>query len=209
MRSRSIIVGLLVSCSLVGAGCTNRARGSDAFYAEAARTDPRRHPYVIGVAADVVRITVEDQSVDGRRRRPAAPDDAARRGVRPRACFRRQAGSRGWKATSKTRSSPSLSWGEQLPVHRPGQRQHRMFTSRYYVTFRRRSLAGGPNRYASRQNRARRRRGRTPAGRSTDAISPAIARTKTWSFSPGIRSRCHRVSDRATKTRSEGFEGRS
>ena len=49
MRSRSIIVGLLVSCSLVGAGCTNRARGSDAFYVEAARTDPRRHPYVIGM----------------------------------------------------------------------------------------------------------------------------------------------------------------
>jgi len=49
------LVSLLVVFSVVGCGASHA--NDEALYAEAARTDPRRFPYVIGVA-DVVRISV-------------------------------------------------------------------------------------------------------------------------------------------------------
>src|SRR6185503_1790139 len=42
---------------VVGCGAQSASTSARAIYAEAARTDPRRLPYVIGVA-DVVRVTV-------------------------------------------------------------------------------------------------------------------------------------------------------
>src|ERR1700710_613630 len=57
MRPSSLAVGFCLSSLAVGGGCAPHARYSDAFYAEAARSDPRRRPYAIGIA-DVVRITV-------------------------------------------------------------------------------------------------------------------------------------------------------
>src|SRR6185295_1739683 len=42
---------------LVAIGCVSQNREARSLYEEAARTDPRGHPYVIGIS-DVVRVTV-------------------------------------------------------------------------------------------------------------------------------------------------------
>jgi polysaccharide export outer membrane protein len=160
MRSRSIIVGLSLVCSLFGAGCTNRARGSDAFYAEAARSDPRRHPYVIGVA-DVVRITVwkdpnlsTDAAVrpDGTMTMPLAGEFAAAghtaAELQKEIAKRLENYVKDAVVTVAIVEVNSYRFTVAGNVEHPG-----MFTSRYYVTFSEAlALAGGPNRYASTSN---------------------------------------------------------
>jgi polysaccharide export outer membrane protein len=145
----------LVLSSVVGCGA---ARAHDeAIYAEAARNDPRRHPYVIGVA-DVVRIAVwKDPSLstdaivrpDGTITMPlvgelrAAGRTAAdlQKDATPRlAVFVKDA-----VLTVSVVEVNSYRFTVAGNVEHPG-----LFTSRSYLTVSEAlALAGGPTRYAS------------------------------------------------------------
>jgi len=156
MRSNSLTVGLFLSSLAVGA-CAPHARYSDAFYAEAAQNDPRRHPYEIGIA-DVVRIAVwkdpnlsTDASVrpDGTLTMPLAGEFRA--AGRTAADLQKDIGTRlqGYVkdavVTVAVIEVNSYRFTVAGNVEHPG-----MFTSRYYVTVSEAlALAGGPNRYAS------------------------------------------------------------
>jgi polysaccharide export outer membrane protein len=157
MRSSLLRVGSLLSSLVLGAGCAPHARYSDAFYAEAARNDPRRRPYEIGIA-DVVRITVwkdpnlsSDASVrpDGTITMPLAGEFRA--AGRTAAELQKDIGTRleGYVkdavVTVAVIEVNSYRFTVAGNVEHPG-----MFTSRYYVTVSEAlALAGGPNRYAS------------------------------------------------------------
>jgi polysaccharide export outer membrane protein len=157
MRPRSIALGFLFSSLAVGVGCAPHAQYSDAFYAEAARSDPRKRPYEIGVA-DVVRVTVwkdpnlsTDASVrpDGTITVPLAGEFHA--AGRTAAQLQNEVSTRltGYVKDAVVTVSVvevnSYRFTVAGNVEHPG-----MFTSRYYVTVSEAlALAGGPNRYAS------------------------------------------------------------
>jgi polysaccharide export outer membrane protein len=159
MRRVAIAFGSVVLSlvTLVAGGCAPHAQYSDAFYADAARTDPRGRPYHIGVA-DVVRITVWKD--------PNLSTDAA---VRPDGTVTMPLAGE-FRAAGRTAAELQQDISARLSsyvkdavvtvavievnsyrftvagnVEHPG-----MFTSRYYVTISEAlALAGGPNRYAS------------------------------------------------------------
>lgn len=157
MGSRTIVVGFLVACSAFSFGCTNRARGSEAFYAEAARTDPRRRPYEIGIA-DVVRITVwKDPNLstdavvrpDGTVTVPLAGEFVAvghtAADLQKQIATRLESYVKDAVVTVAVVEVNSYRFTVAGNVEHPG-----MFTSRYFVTVSEAlALAGGPNRYAS------------------------------------------------------------
>ena len=149
--------GLFWALSSVVVGCGAARTHDAAIYAEAARTDPRRHPYVIGVA-DVVRITVwKDESLstdaivrpDGTITMPlvgelrAAGRTAAelQKDATPRlAAFVKDA-----MLTVSVVEVNSYRFTVAGNVEHPG-----LFTSRSYLTVSEAlALAGGPTRYAS------------------------------------------------------------
>jgi polysaccharide export outer membrane protein len=156
MTAPSLKLGLLmVFFSVVGCGAARA--NSDALYAEAARTDPRRFPYIIGVA-DVVRITVwKDPGLstdaivrpDGTITMPlvgelrAAGRTAAelQKDATPRlAAFVKDA-----VLTVSVVEVNSYRFTVAGNVEHPG-----LFTSRSYLTVSEAmALAGGPTRYAS------------------------------------------------------------
>jgi len=157
MRPRSLALGFVLSSLSAGVGCAPHAQYSDAFYADAARSDPRKRPYEIG-AADVVRITVwkdPNLSTDASVR----PDGTV---TMPLACEFHAAGRTAAQLQSEISARlqnyvkdavvtvaiievNSYRFTVAGNVEHPG-----MFTSRYYVTVSEAlALAGGPNRYAS------------------------------------------------------------
>ena len=147
-----LLCAALLSCG----GCGGQAVDA-AVYADAARTDPRTHPYVIGVS-DLLRVTVwKDASLsadvvvlpDGTVTLPLVGEIAA-------------AGSTA--ATLQQKLAERLAAYSKDPVvtvavvevnsYRftvAGNVEHAgMFTSRYFVTVSQAiALAGGPNRYAA------------------------------------------------------------
>jgi len=157
MRTSSFALGFLLSSLAAGVGCAPHAQYSEAFYAEAARSDPRRRPYEIGVA-DVVRITVwkdpnlsTDAAVrpDGTITMPLAGEFHA--SGRTAAQLQSEIAARlaGYVKDAVVTVSivevNSYRFTVAGNVEHPG-----MFTSRYYVTLSEAlALAGGPNRYAS------------------------------------------------------------
>jgi polysaccharide export outer membrane protein len=148
---------VFLALSFVVLGCGARHGDANALYADAARNDPRTHPYQIGVS-DVVRVTVWKD--------PNLSTDAA---VRPDGNITLPLVGE-VLAAGRTVADLQGDIGEHLSafakdavvtvavvevnsyrltvagnVERPG-----MFTSRYYVTVSEAiALAGGPNRYAS------------------------------------------------------------
>jgi polysaccharide export outer membrane protein len=156
MRARSLVVGVL-TFSLLGHGCVSRSAGSAALYAEAARNDPRKRPYVIGVA-DVVRITVwkdpnlsTDAAVrpDGTLTMPLVGEMAA--AGHTAADLQKEVSNRlsGYMkdavVTVAVVEVNSYRFTVAGNVEHPG-----LYTSRYYLTISEAvALAGGPNRYAS------------------------------------------------------------
>ncbi|HVW30333.1 MAG TPA: polysaccharide biosynthesis/export family protein [Polyangiaceae bacterium] len=157
MRPSSLALGFILCSLAAGVGCAPRAQYSDAFYAEAARTDPRKRPYEIGVA-DLVRITVwkdpnlsTDASVrpDGTITMPLAGEFHA--AGRTAAQLQNEISTRlasyvkDAVVTVAVIEVNSYRFTVAGNVEHPG-----MFTSRYYVTVSEAlALAGGPNRYAS------------------------------------------------------------
>lgn len=141
--------------SLALAGCSPRV--PSASYADAARSDPRRQPYMIG-PSDLVRITVwKDPALsteavvrpDGTITLPAAGE--IRAAGRSAADLQQEARAR--IATLVNDPVVTVSIVEVNSyrftvagnVENPG-----LFTSRYYLTVSEAiALAGGPNRYAS------------------------------------------------------------
>ena len=138
----------------------SRSASSAALYAEAARNDPRKHPYVIGVA-DVVRVTVwkdpnlsTDAAVrpDGTITMPLVGELAA--AGRTAADLQKDVSTRlsGYMkdavVTVAVVEVNSYRFTVAGNVEHPG-----LYTSRYYVTVSEAlALAGGPNRYASTSN---------------------------------------------------------
>lgn len=159
MRARSLLVGAL-TLVLLGQGCASRSASSAALYAEAARNDPRKRPYVIGVA-DVVRVTVwkdpnlsTDAAVrpDGTITMPLVGELVAV--GRTAADLQKDVSTRlsGYMkdavVTVAVVEVNSYRFTVAGNVEHPG-----LYTSRYYVTVSEAlALAGGPNRYASTSN---------------------------------------------------------
>jgi polysaccharide export outer membrane protein len=151
----SRVLVLLVSIAVV-LGCS-RSADSSAVYAEAARTDPRMRPYVIGVS-DLVRVTVwKDPNLstdavvrpDGTITLPlvgevmAAGQTAV--GLQKKISQRLSTYAKDAVVTVGVVEVNSYRFTVAGNVEHPG-----MFTSRYYVTVSEAmALAGGPNRYAS------------------------------------------------------------
>ena len=149
-------LGLLVALVLV-AGCGAQRASDRAMYAEAAQSDPRRLPYVIGVA-DVVRITVwKDPSLstdaivrpDGTITMPLVGE--LRAAGRTTAELQKEAMSRlaayvkDAVLTVSVVEVNSYRFTVAGNVAQPG-----LFTSRSYLTVSEAlALAGGPTRYAS------------------------------------------------------------
>ncbi|HEX3596231.1 MAG TPA: polysaccharide biosynthesis/export family protein [Polyangiaceae bacterium] len=160
MRPSSLAVGFLLSSLSVFAsavGCAPHAQYSDAFYAQAARDDPRRRPYEIGIA-DVVRITVwkdpnlsTDASVrpDGTVTMPLAGEFRA--AGRTAAELQKDISTRLESYVKDAVVTVALIEVNSYRFTVAGNVEHPgMFTSRYYVTVSEAlALAGGPNRYAS------------------------------------------------------------
>jgi polysaccharide export outer membrane protein len=137
--------------------CGASRANDEAVYAEAARTDPRRYPYVIGVA-DVVRISVwKDPSLstdaivrpDGTITMPLVGD--LRAAGRSAAELQQEANSRlaafvkDAVVTVSVVEVNSYKFTVAGAVENPG-----LFNSRSYVTVSEAiALAGGPTRYAS------------------------------------------------------------
>lgn len=157
MRPSPLAFGFILCSLAAGVGCAPRAQYSDAFYAEAARTDPRKRPYEIGVA-DLVRITVwkdpnlsTDASVrpDGTITMPLAGEfhAAGRTAAQLQSEISTRLASyvKDAVVTVAVIEVNSYRFTVAGNVEHPG-----MFTSRYYVTVSEAlALAGGPNRYAS------------------------------------------------------------
>jgi polysaccharide biosynthesis/export protein len=153
---RFVLCALALSCPVVFA-CGPRYGDAGAFYAEAARDDPRTHPYVIGVS-DVVRITVwkdpnlsTDAAVrpDGTATLPlvgeitAAGLTAAE--FQAKVAERLAAYAKDAVVTVAVIDVNSYRFTVAGNVEHPG-----MFSPKYYVTLSEAvALAGGPNRYAS------------------------------------------------------------
>ncbi len=151
---------LKLGCSMVAAAaiaCGSRRANYDAVYADAARHDPRRFPYVIGVA-DVVRITVWKEEglstdaivrPDGTITMPlvgeirAAGRTAA--DVQKDATPRLGAFVKDAVVTVSVVEVNSYQFTVDGSVEHPG-----LFSSRSYLTVSQAlALAGGPTRYAS------------------------------------------------------------
>ena len=146
-------VALVVSVVL---GCAATRSGDPAVFADAARTDPRGKPYVIGVS-DVVRVTVwkdaslsEDAAVlpDGTIILPlvgpvlAAGTTAA--GLQSKVAEKLAAFTKDPVVTVSVAEVNSYRFTVAGNVEHPG-----MFTAKSYVTISQAiALAGGPNRYA-------------------------------------------------------------
>ena len=143
--------------AIAAIACGGARQNYDAVYAEAARSDPRRAPYVIGVS-DVVRITVwKDESLstdaivrpDGTITMPlvgeirAAGRTAAE--VQNDATPRLSAFVKDAVLTVSVVEVNSYQFTVDGSVERPG-----LFSSRSYLTVSQAlALAGGPTRYAS------------------------------------------------------------
>jgi len=140
---------------LLLAGCA--ARVPSASYVEAARSDPRRQPYVIG-PSDVVRITVwKDPALsteavvrpDGTITLPAAGE--MRAAGRNAADLQKEARERVAALVNDPVVTVSVVEVNSYRFTVAGNVEHPgLFTSRYYLTISEAiALAGGPNRYAS------------------------------------------------------------
>jgi len=141
----------------VAAGCSTRNRGASSIYAEAARNDPRGHPYVIG-ASDVVRVTVwKDPNLsadavvrpDGTITLPLVGEVVATGrtavALQDEIQTRLAAFVKDAVVTVAIEEVNSYRFTVAGNVEHPG-----LFTSRYYVTVSEAlALAGGPTRYAS------------------------------------------------------------
>jgi polysaccharide biosynthesis/export protein len=152
---------------IVGLGCGTRVAEARAFYADAARNDPRGRPFVIG-PADVVRVTVwkdPNLSTDAAVRPdgtitlplvgdiPAAGLTAAE--LQAKVAERLAAYAKDAVVTVAIVDVNSYRFTVAGNVEHPG-----MFSPKYYVTVSEAiALAGGPNRYASTGNMVLVRRG--------------------------------------------------
>jgi polysaccharide export outer membrane protein len=127
------------------------------MYAEAARSDPRGHPYVIGVS-DVVRVTVwkdpnlsADAAVrpDGTITLPLVGEVVAT--GRTASALQREVAQRLSAFVKDAVVTVAVAEVNSYRFTIAGNVEHPgMFTSRYYVTVSEAlALAGGPNRYAS------------------------------------------------------------
>jgi polysaccharide export outer membrane protein len=156
MNAGAICSVLLVVSSVALFDCGVRHGDASAMYAEAARTDPRGRPYVIGVS-DVVRVTVwKDPSLsadvgvlpDGTVTLPLVGEVAAA-GVTAVALQQKLAArlatfSKDPVVTVAVLDVNSYRFTVAGNVEHPG-----MFSPKYYVTLSQAlALAGGPNRYA-------------------------------------------------------------
>ncbi len=155
MRLLSDKMMVLVLFVVMLAGCA--ARGARPDYAQFARSDPRTHPYVIGVA-DVVHVSVwKDPTLtaDG----PVEPDGTFTvplvgqvhvagqtvEQVRQTLARRLSTYVKDPIVNVAVKEVNSYRFTVSGQVERPG-----MFTPRYFVTVSEAiALAGGPNRYAS------------------------------------------------------------
>jgi polysaccharide biosynthesis/export protein len=157
MPRASLRVALLALPFVVVLGCGSRHVDANAFYADAARSDPRTRPYVIGVS-DVVRVTVwkdpnlsTDAAVrpDGTITLPLVGEVvAAGRTVvelQGKIGEHLSAFAKDAVVTVAVVEVNSYRFTVAGNVERPG-----MFAPRYYVTVSEAiALAAGPNRYAS------------------------------------------------------------
>lgn len=146
------IVGLLLGCL----GCGTHHGDSSALYAEAARADPRGHPYVIDVS-DVVRVTVwKDPSLstdatvllDGTITLPLVGEIVAKgatgASLQQKIAERLGAFVKDPVVTVAVVEVNSYRFTVAGNVEHPG-----MFSPKSYVTVSQAiALAGGPNRYA-------------------------------------------------------------
>ncbi len=153
-RVRCLMLAVSLALTL---GCGAGHADASALYAEAARNDPRTHPYVIGVS-DVVRVTVwkdPNLSTEGEVRPdgtitlplvgevPAAGRTAVE--LQTQIAERLSNFAKDAVVTVAVTAVNSYRFTVAGNVEHPG-----MFTSRYYVTVSEAvALAGGPNRYAS------------------------------------------------------------
>jgi len=142
---------------LVAVGCVAQNREAKSLYAEAARSDPRGHPYVIGVS-DVVRVTVwkdpnlsADAAVrpDGTITLPLVGEVVA--SGRTAIALQREVAQRLSAYVKDAVVTVAIAEVNSYRFTVAGNVEHPgMFTSRYYVTLSEAlALAGGPNRYAS------------------------------------------------------------
>jgi polysaccharide export outer membrane protein len=148
---------LILLISFAAIPSCNRSADSSAFYANAARTDPRKRPYVIG-PSDLVRVTVwKDPNLstdavvrpDGTITLPlvgevmAAGQTAVE--LQKKISQRLATYAKDAVVTVGVVEVNSYRFTVAGNVEHPG-----IFTSRYYVTISEAiALAGGPNRYAS------------------------------------------------------------
>jgi polysaccharide export outer membrane protein len=156
----SIRIVFLMTCCFALFGC-ERGRSGEAVYADAARSDPRGRPFVIGVA-DVVRVTVwKDPNLSGEV--AVLPDGTI---TLPLVGEIHAAGTTA--AALKQTISERLAAFSKDPVQVTvaivdvnsyrftvaGNVEHPgMFTSKYFVTVSQAiALAGGPNRYGETSN---------------------------------------------------------
>lgn len=142
----------------LGVACMSCARHvPSASYADAARTDPRRQPYVIG-PADVVRITVwKDPALsteavvrpDGTITLPASGE--MRAAGRTVADLQKETRARVAALVNDPVVSVAVVEVNSYRFTVAGNVEHPgLFSSRYYLTVSEAiALAGGPNRYAS------------------------------------------------------------
>lgn len=151
---RLLLIALAFS---VVSGCGTGYGDASALYAHAAKNDPRKRPYVIGVS-DVVRVTVwkdpnlsSDAAVrpDGTITLPLVGEVAAAGktavALQKEIADRLTAYAKDAVVTVGVVEVNSYRFTVAGNVENPG-----MFTSRYYVTVSEAiALAGGPNRYAS------------------------------------------------------------
>jgi polysaccharide export outer membrane protein len=160
MVSASLRLALLALSFFVAIGCGSQYGDVRALYADAAKNDPRTHPYVIGVS-DVVRVTVwkdpnlsTDAAVrpDGTITLPLIGEIvAAGRTIAElhgKIAEQLSAFAKDAVVTVAVVEVNSYRFTVAGNVERPG-----MYTPRYYVTVSEAiALAAGPNRYASTGN---------------------------------------------------------
>lgn len=146
---------IILVLALASTSCAKRV--PSASYAQAAQTDPRRQPYVIG-PADVVRITVwKDPALsteavvrpDGTITLPATGE--LRAAGRTVADLQKEARTRVAALVNDPVVSVAVVEVNSYRFTVAGNVEHPgLFTSRYYLTVSEAiALAGGPNRYAS------------------------------------------------------------
>ena len=141
---------------LVLVACAHR-QGAHSVYAEAARSDPRGRPYVLGVS-DVVRVTVwKDPNLsadavvrpDGTITMPLIGEVAA--AGRTAVALQKEISDRLTAFVKDAVVTVAVAEVNSYRFTVAGNVEHPgMFTSRYYVTVSEAlALAGGPNRYAA------------------------------------------------------------